>query len=36
MKNPKLEIKYLQMMAEYAPEKDAIAAKARIAGLSRK
>ena len=36
MKNPKLEIKYLQMMVEHGPEKDAQVAKARIAGLSRK
>lgn len=36
MKDPKLEIKYLQMLVDYGPEKDAQVAKARIAGLSRK
>ena len=35
LKDTKLEIKYLQMMVKYAPEKDALAAKARIDALNR-
>lgn len=35
LKDAKLEIKYLQMMVKYAPEKDALAAKARIDALNR-
>ena len=36
MKDTKLEIKYLQMMVKYAPEKDALTAKARLDALTRK
>lgn len=36
MKNSKMERKYLNMMAKYAPEKDALVAKARIEALNRK
>lgn len=34
-KDAKLEIKYLQMMVKYAPDKDALAAKARIDALKK-
>lgn len=36
MKDTKLEIKYLQMMVKYAPEKEALTAKARLDALNRK
>jgi tetratricopeptide (TPR) repeat protein len=36
MRDIKLEVKYLQMMVKYAPEKDALAAKSRIEALSKK
>ena len=36
MRDAKLEVKYLQMMVKYAPEKDALAAKSRIEALSKK
>lgn len=35
MKNPKLEIKYLQMLIKYGPEGDAMSAKARLESLSK-
>ena len=36
MKDPKLEVKYLQMMVKFAPEKEALTAKARIDVLNKK
>lgn len=36
MKDTKLEIKYLQMMIKYAPEKEALTAKARLESLNKK
>lgn len=36
MRDTKLEVKYLQMMVKYAPEKEALVAKARIEALSKK
>lgn len=36
MKDAKGEVKYLQMMVKYAPEKDALIAKARMDALNRK
>jgi tetratricopeptide (TPR) repeat protein len=36
LKDPKLEVKYLQMMVKYAPQREALLAKSRMEALTKK